>query len=398
MTEGRGFPHGTILLLGIVTIAAYGAWFYAFGVLLDPILADTGWPESAVAAAYSASSALGAVLAVPAGRFVDRAGARASFGSAAVIAAAGLGLASTADHVATFAAGSIAGGAALQALAFYHITQSTAVRVAPSTSTRAIALLTIYGAFSSPIYLPLAAALVTSIGWRSTMQALTASTVVVLAAAALLVRERTEDVRDRPPVTLRAGFASPAARRYTAASALVGLCVGVLLVYQVPLMTGAGLSVGVAAWMAGARGAAQITGRIPLMAIVNRIGARGSVRLSFAMITIGAAILPFAGNVAVALAYVAIAGFGIGASSPLTGIYADELFDRSALGASMGVLTMVAGLSTAIGPSIVGVLADTTGTRTWGVVLAVAAAASATAVVGSGRPARPESRPAAVGP
>jgi len=33
----------SISALGIATIAAYGTWFYAFGVLLDPIILDTGW-------------------------------------------------------------------------------------------------------------------------------------------------------------------------------------------------------------------------------------------------------------------------------------------------------------------------------------------------------------------
>ena len=61
------FPHATIGLLGVVTIASYGAWYYSFGVLLDPMLDDTGWSESWVTATYSLSTALGALMALPAG-------------------------------------------------------------------------------------------------------------------------------------------------------------------------------------------------------------------------------------------------------------------------------------------------------------------------------------------
>ena len=156
------------------------------------------------------------------------------------------------------------------------------------------------------------------------------------------------------------------------ASALIGLGVGVVLVYQVPLMKAAGLSAGTAAWMAGARGVAQVSGRIPVARLVARFGARGSLLMAYGAITVGVLVLVFAGTTWLALGYVVLAGFGIGATSPLQGIYADELFPRDQLGAAMGVLSMAFGLAGALGPTLVGLLTDLTGTRVWGVVIAVA--------------------------
>ena len=375
------FPHGTILLLGLVTIASYGAWFYAFGVLFDPILDDTAWPESGLAATFSLAAAIGAISSIPAGRFVDRFGSRLSFLTAAAVSTVGLWSASTADDFLAFAIPAVIGGSALQGLAFYHVTQATAVRAAPDEPTRAIALLTIYGAFSSAIYLPLAAYLVGSVGWRETMRILVVGTAVVLVVGAVFVREGPRTPRARTAPAFGPGFRTPAAKRFVIGSALAGFAVGAMLVYQVPLMTGAGLSVGVAAWMAGARGAAQITGRIPLSLIVARIGARSSLRLSFAMITASVLLLSMAGNVVIALIYVAVAGFGIGANSPLQGIYANELFDKANLGASMGVITMSFGLSSAVGPVVVGLLADVSGNRWWGVALAILAGMAAVSVM-----------------
>ena len=66
------FPIGSITLLGLVTIAAYGTWYYAFGVLLDPILQDTGWSESALSATFALSAAGGGLAAMPAGRLLDQ--------------------------------------------------------------------------------------------------------------------------------------------------------------------------------------------------------------------------------------------------------------------------------------------------------------------------------------
>jgi MFS family permease len=378
------FPHGTVVLLGLVTIAAYGTWNYAFGVLLDPILVDTGWPESWVAACFSASVALGAALAMPAGRLIDRSGSRPAFLVAAAVSSIGLITASATDDLAVFALGAVAGGASLQAFAFYHITQTTAARAAPDRPARAIALLTIYGAFSSTIYLPVAAALVSAAGWRVTLRILVLSTASVLAAGAILVRERNRAPGARAKPDFVAAFGSPAARRFTMATGLIGLGVGIVLVYQVPVMTDAGLAVGTAAWIAGARGVAQVTGRVPLPWLLDRLGTRRAVRLAFAAITVGVTMLLFAGNMVIALVYVAIAGFGIGATSPLQGIYASELFDQAHLGACMGVLTMVFGFAMSLGPTLVGVLADQTGDRWWGIV--VASVAGLGAVVQMSRP------------
>ncbi len=371
--EEAAFPQLTIALLGLVTISAYGAWYYAFGVLLDPILADTGWRESWVTATFSASAALGALAAVPAGRLIDRRGSSRGFLTAALVSVGGLGLASAATAPAFFVIGAVVGGGALQALGFYHITQTAAVRASPDQPARAIARLTVYGAFSSTIFLPLAAWLEPMVGWRVTMRILVGGAAVVLITAAALIQDRPDPDRPRPPLRFAAMWGSEPARRFVTATALIGLGVGVVLVYQVPLMTSAGLPVAVAAWMAGARGVAQVSGRIPLAWIVGRLGARASLVLAYGAITLGVLVLVVAGHVWSALIYVGLAGFGIGATSPLQGIYADELFDRDQLGTAMGVISLAFGLSSAAGPTLVGLLADLTGTRWWGVGIAAAA-------------------------
>jgi len=372
------FPYGAIALLGAVTIAAYGAWHYAFGVLLDPILADTGWPESWVSGGFSLAVASGGLLAFPAGRFLDRAGSRPVFFAASVISTTALWFASISHSVFTFNIGSVVAGATLGSLGFYHITQTTAVRVAPNDPTRAIGLLTIIGAFSSAIYLPVAAVLVTAHGWRATIRILAITTGVVLVLGAFGVREQPAPRRPEEPDTrLTDAPARAEVRRYVAAIGCIGIAVGIILVYQVPLMTAAGLPLTAAAWMAGLRGAAQITGRIPLTWIIGRLGARRSLRMAFIATTAGAGLLLWSGSVVVAAAYALVAGFGIGATSPLQGIYADELFERRRLGAAMGAVTMVFGLASAAGPALVGVLADVTGSRSWGVIIGVGAGAMA---------------------
>lgn len=366
----------------MVTIAGYGAWAYSFGVLLDPLLADTGWPEGLVAGGFAVSSALGAVLAFPAGRLLDATGPRSVFSLAAILSTGGLVAASYATAPSAYLAGSVVGGGALAGLTFYHVTQTVAVRVAPDESARAIALLTIIGAFSSAIYLPLAAVLVDALGWRAALRILAVSTGAVLVAGSALVRERATGGRDAGGVRPAIALDQPEVRRFIAATACVGVAVGIILVYQVPLMVGAGLPLGTAAAMAGARGVSQTLGRIPLLRLVERWGPRVVSRLAFAAVGAGVALLGVAGTLWVAAVYVVVAGFGIGATSPLQGMYADTLFARSRLGAAMGVVSAAFGLSVAAGPAMVGVLADVTGSRLSGVAIGVAAAATAVGLLG----------------
>ncbi len=377
------FPFGQISMLGVVTIAAYGTWFYTFGVLLDPILEDTGWPERWVSGAFALSAAGGGLLAPLAGRLLDRYRSRVLFLAAALLSSSGLLLASAATTLPLFVLGGVVGGASLSAFGFYHVTQTTAVRVAPHATTRAIAVLTIYGAFASTIYLPVAAALVQATDWRTTLRILVVATTLVLLLATVVVKENVDRTPKQRGDSFRQSLARTAVRRYAIATAGVGVASGVILVYQVPLMTAAGLPLTTAAALAGARGMAQLGGRVPLTWMVDRLGARASLQLAFAAVGVGVLLLAATSGIAIGLVFVVIAGFGIGATSPLQGIYASQLFRPERLGSSMGMISMIFGLSTAAGPAAVGVLADLTGNRWWGIVIGAVAAAMATALMGS---------------
>ncbi len=176
-------------------------------------------------------------------------------------------------------------------------------------------------------------------------------------------------------------------RAFTVAVAFGGIALSTLLVYQVPIMTAAGLSAGTAATMAGLRGFAQIGGRVPLPRLVARLGADRSLLVAFAAIAAGGAIVTVSGNVAVATLFAIVAGFGIGAFSPLQGMKAEELFDRSALGTTMGFYSSVLLLVGSIGPLLAGTLAERTGERRWVALIVIGSAVSAaiaTRFVGAG--------------
>ena len=62
------------------------------------------------------------------------------------------------------------GAGTVSALGYYHITQPSAIRAGGDEPQRAVVVLTIFGAFASPIFLPLTAWLAQSVGWRETLR------------------------------------------------------------------------------------------------------------------------------------------------------------------------------------------------------------------------------------
>ncbi len=391
MTVGaRTIPRGRIAVLGIITIAVYGSWYYSFGVLLDPIIEDTGWHEPLLTSAFATSLLIAGVGAFAGGWFLDRAGSRAVFGVAALVGVVSFTVATMAQSALLFAASGAIGGGIFGALGFYHVTQTVAVRISPADTTKAIAVLTIWGAFASAIYMPIAAWIVEPIGWRWTLRLVTLSAVAALLVGMGMINTRTEAMPQTRHLLaeLRRSLAVPATRRFVIATGLVGIGAETILVYQVPTMTAAGLPLAAASFWAGFRGFAQLGGRLPLMPIVNRLGTVNSLRLAFAAIAVGGLLLAVAGTPALAALYAVIAGFGIGASSPLNGMHARDVFGPSSLGTSMGLLSLVFLVVGSIGPASAGWVAAATGSRS--VVVVGGAAVTLVAVFLIRRPDQPK--------
>lgn len=376
MTTAGRLPWGPVSLLGVLTIVGYGSWYYAFGVLLEPILVDTGWSEEWLVAAFSATGLVGAAAAPLAGRMIDRQRFRPALALTGVVAAGGLLVASATESLAVFVVSSGIAGAMLAAFAFYHVTQTLAVRYAPTASARSVSVLTWFGAFASTIYLPFTAYLIEASDWRSTVRVLAViAGIYLVAAAVVLPAPPLTEAQDRTRGL--AFLAAPAVRRYAVASFGIGIAVGIVLVYQVTIMTSAGLSLTTAAWLAGARGTTQFVGRLPVIWLAEKVGSTRSLQLAFAAIGVGCGFLAFAANPIFGAVYVVVGGIGIGATSPLQGIHAARIFPADRLGQGMGTITLVFGAAMAIGPTTVALLADDDAVRWLGPVLAVVAAAIA---------------------
>jgi len=380
--DGR-LPRVPTLALGILSITAFGSWFYGYGVLVEPIAQDTGWSSTALGGAYGASLLATGILGALVGRALDHVGSRRTFLVLGAGALVFLWLTSLATSAGLFVAAATLGGGFVGAGGYYAATSAVMARLVPEQRAKGITALTLFGAFASPIALPAIAWLVTSLDWRPTLRILA----VVVGASYVLAAVAVPDVRPEAaePLHLRAAartaFDSLVKRRVIASVSVMAAATAVLLVQQVPVMVEAGMALSAASAYAGARGFLQLGGRLPLPAVVRRFGSRLTLQGSYALTAVATVVLVGAGTPLRAGTYAVIAGLSIGALAAIEGIYAAEVFDGPTLGTSLGIMSLVRGIGAALGPTVGGALIDLFDRQVAALALAFTAAVVATILV-----------------
>ena len=375
--------------LGLLTITSYGSWFYAFGVLLEPITADTGWSTTVLGVTYGLAQVLTGIGSFVGGRLLDRFDVRGPFLLQAVGGAGLMALSSLMTSPWLFGVSYAVGAGIIGGTGFYNVTTAAAGRLHPDAPDRAIARLTIWGAFASPIYLPATAWLVTHWDWRPTIQLLAAISAVAALLASVVARGAASATSTGPsadPIAaMRAAVRRPVIRRMLLVYVLGGLAFSSVLVYQVPILTGAGLSLAVAGTIAGLRGFCQIFGRIGLTPLVDRFGSRALLRVAYGGAALGVLML-LIGTLPGGIAYAVVAGATLGASSPLQAMYSRASFDEADLGLLMGMQGASIGIAGGLGPFVGGLAHDLTGSWIPIVMLSVVALLAASTMLVDGDP------------
>ncbi len=383
-----------ISTLGLVTIVAYGVAYYSFTALIDPIRHTTGWSTTALGATFSAVLVIGGIGGLFGGRLVDRVGTRPAFLVVGTIGAAAIAAASVCNGLVAFAALYALGAGAISALGYYHVTQPAAIRAAPDYPERAVVRLTIFGAFASPIFIPLTTWLVHETGWRATLriQALLTAAVFLIAAVTHNTTSKNERAdasrsgrRSHTRLALTTAWRSQGVRRWVLASVISGAAIDVILTYQIPIMVAAGLPAGAAATIAGLRGFAQLGGRLPLSPVLTKLGARTTIVTALALALAGALLLLASRHLVPAIGYSLLAGVSLGAISTLQGIYTNELVGNENLSLLMGAQQAVFAVGSALGPVIAGVIFQADNSYTPVVLITTAGLLVSAVILAGGR-------------
>jgi len=349
-----------VISLGVMTCTCYGAAFYAYGILIDPIHNELGWSLTFLGSVFAGAQLLTGFGASIAGRLLDRWGGKLIFNIQA-LASVLLFAGSWTSSPLVFAILVSSALGIMAATGFYHVSTAIAGRVGPADPAKSITVLTVIGAFCSPIYLPAGALLINSAGWRVAVRVFAVLALLGALQAAYFARNGASEETHGPSPNafkaLRAAIHRPAVRRMLLAYAFAGFSFSTLLVYQVPIMIDQGLALSTAAAVAGFRGFCQLFGRVGVIAALAKQEASRALRIGYVMAASGSLFI-LGGNVALGVVYGLLVGASLGASTPLQAIHAQDTFEPEDLGLLMGLQHSVFALAGAAGPIAAGVIAD----------------------------------------
>jgi len=201
-----------VVALGVTTIISYGCSQYLFGVLVLPVSKELGWDRASLSGAFSLGLSVSGVFGLAVGRFVDRRGARLAMSAGSALLGLSLIGLSRAQELWQFYAWWAGGIGLAQALTQYPVTFTVIANWFQRRRGAAMALLTVLGGLSSPIYIPLAGFLAQARGWREMLVILGLTNLLLaLPLHALLLRRHPEDLGLLPDGTPPAVAVSEAA-------------------------------------------------------------------------------------------------------------------------------------------------------------------------------------------
>lgn len=338
-----------------------GVGYYTFGVFQPEIVADTGWPASAVAAAIGPGVLIAGLAAVLVGRACDRWGVRTvtlAGGPAYALGLALLGLAPTSARSFT----AILMLMWLLAFAGSPIPYSHAV-TSSFDRRRGLALGIIFcaGALGIAFWPPLAARLIAVYGWRhayvimgSISGAVVLSSAIILLKSAPDARSARSTVRSAAEPTVGTALRTTRFWKICAIFLILSGVLGGTAVNLPVILRHNGAQAQAAAAILTVVGVGMFLGRLILGAFLDRWFAPHVIMAITAVSMIAFAILLSSTDKAAFVAAAACIGIGLGAEFAAAAYIVSRAFGFSSFGAIYGLVMLASVIGAAIGPAVIG--------------------------------------------
>lgn len=362
----------------VIAFVLYGIGVNTFAVYVKPLEADLGWSRSAISMAITiAALAMGAVAPIV-GRLLDRFGARRLMLGGAVAVGAAWVLMSRTESIWFFYLVFLLVGIGQAGATLIPISMVIANWF---TVKRGVAMGIVMSGtgIGAMVMVPVSTWLVATYGWRSTVMWMGA--VMLLAAVPLnllFVYTRPSDLglnpdgddgvdpaialRPVPGLTLAEAvrtrtFWTIAAVMFT--FGFVGLGIGIhLMAYLGDL----GHAAETASYIVSLISGVTVAGKLVVGALADRWGVRSALAFTMVMLLIGVALLLFAHQVPVAVAFAIVYGFAIGSPLVVNPALVSQYLGLAHFGTIFGVLTLLSTFGAALGPTIAGAVYDATKT------------------------------------
>ena len=345
----------------------------AYGVFL-PVLADAfGWSRGAIASALSVNLLLGGLAGFGIGALADRHGPRLLLAGTTALAGAAFALVAAVGALwQLYLFVGVLGGLGMSS--FYLLAAATISRWFDARRGLALALVLVGFNLGYMTAGPLAAWLITHLGWRWAYGLLGGGAGALMALAALTVRlprpgeappPRAAPGGEAPAregdVTLARALADPRLWCLCACWFLLGGLSLMISVHVVPFARDRGIDLAGASLALTAYGVGSVGGRLASGAVSDRLGTHATIRAAFVLEALALVVLLWVPSLPALLASLAVFGFGFAASDTMVVKVIPDVFGLRALGAIMGVLALGWRCGAALFPAAAGFLYDLTG-------------------------------------
>ena len=393
--------------LSVTETISWGILYYAFGILLAPMEREMGWSRAQSTAAFSIALLVSAAGAVPAGRWVDRGGARVMM---TIGSCAGTALLVAWARVESLPALYLVWAAigVTMAAVLYEPAFAVLAKWFVHDRERGFTILTLAAGLASTIFNPIASWLAGALGWRQAVLVLAAFLgATTIPMHAILLRgqpvdegesshpagARRERGRRADPPDLDARGAMRTATFWFLALAFLiqSFAHAGISLHSVPMLIEWGYQPTFAATMIGLVGAMQVAGRMVFAPLRTRLSSRSVTMLILAFQSAAFLILWGVRGVWGLVAFVVCFGVSNGMATLVRASLVAELWGRTHYGAIAGALSVWSTLARAVAPVSIGVAY-----AVWGgyrPILAALSILSALAVLSAGRALRADATP-----
>jgi MFS family permease len=381
-----------VVPLSATVMIGFGVILYGFSVYATDEAAGAEFSTTVLSLAYGGSVFVGGLLAIPVGRFADAHGVRIIVGLGAALGFLGLvtfSLSNESWHV-VIAWWLFLGPA--QAMIYYEPAYVAIDQwSAPLDRARTLATITLIGGLAGIVFIPLAAEMVSALGWRPAVGVLGVLLFAVGGATAFFALPHR-----RPGEVARKVAAAPGSAwgfirdrqflLYTVALMLILLATQGVITHRLARFEEGGFPLSTVAILAAVASAMSLPGRWIAPRLGDRFGAN-RVQAIIAVIVALSVVLMVGGTSSWQMVgHFLLFGLAFGALLPMRAMVMGGWYSGPVYGRIMGTQWSAVVLVGAGGPVLVGVLRDATGGyQASFIVLAAFFVVSAGAIVASGR-------------
>jgi MFS family permease len=358
---------------GLLGCAAIGGMF-SLPVFLQPIARDTGWSVTGVSSAMTIGFLAMACTSMIWGTLSDRIGPLPVVLTGSIVLASSLALASRASSLLAFQItfGLLVGGSIS---AIFAPMMACVTGWFETHRSLAVSLVSAGMGMAPMTMSPLAAWLISSHDWRTSMQVMAAVIAAIMIPVSLLVRRAPALERanaapaadDAPPAEMSVAQAvrSPQFIILLATNFLCCATHSGPIIHTVSYAVTCGIPLIAAVTIYSVEGLAGMGGRIAFGLLGDRFGAKRVLVLGLLAQAFGALAYVFVRELAAFYAVAALFGFIYAGTMPLYSVLARENFPLRMMGTVIGGTAMAGSLGMAAGPVAGGLIYDTFASYAW---------------------------------